>query len=362
MKNIEKLLDKFRDRSISEDEMRELEKWLNSHQVRSIQNLSEEKIEESLASFERSIYRKKVIRLKKRTYITVAASLLIVIGISIGVYKYKSEEIQHTAWIEPASGKATLSFKNGEEYVVDALSADTLMVEKGVYISNDSIDGLQVYQKESVSFAVYHTLQTPEGGVVTLNLEDGTRIDVNADTKIIFPNTFAGLNERKIYVEGEAFLKVEKDEERPFKVISGEHEIEVLGTEFNINSYAGNIIQTTLKEGSVKVSLVSGGNLMLAPGEQSTVQNNRMSKRQVDLNQELDWKNGDFYFDRTPLSEVMLKLKRWYNIEVSIPKNKRNIQLNGVISRKRNLQEVLNMLEKTGRVKFESRERRVIVI
>ena len=75
------------------------------------------------------------------------------------------------------------------------------------------------------------------GGEYTVELNDGTRVRLNADSELRFPVKFAS-NERKVFLKGEAYFEVEHDTLRPFRVdVHDDAMIEVLGTEFNINAY-----------------------------------------------------------------------------------------------------------------------------
>src|SRR5690606_28898330 len=129
-------------------------------------------------------------------------------------------------------------------------------------------------------------------------------------------------------------------------------------------AYADNeFIQTTLVEGSVRVSSVGTQNgRLLKPGEQARVGNGTIDVRPADVESIIAWKNGDFVFDQEGLQSVMQKIARWYDVEVIYPPNKRDIKFSGVIARSRNLSEVLKMMELTGEVTFKIEGRRVFIM
>lgn len=341
--------------------------WLDDNHMDSLQELPKEVIDQSLDEFKRDFRRLRRWE-RTRQFIQVAASFLLVLslGIYAAIHFSPNQDKFQDDFFLPARGIATLEFDDGEVLSFDDPSMHENLVYNGISIINDSIMGLVFNQEESKSNKnlldiKYHTLKTPKGGVVTLTLEDGTIINVNAESKVIFPETFIGAGERKVWIEGEAFLQVSENREKPFVVHMEGKEIEVLGTEFNVNGYDKNTIYTTLREGRVSMKDEFGASMVLSPGEQGISQGDRLSKKSVDLNMELDWKNGDFYFDQTLLKEVMDKLSRWYNVDVSIQESRKNIRLNGVISRKRSLKEVLSILEKTGNFKHTIKERRIII-
>src|SRR5690606_12693639 len=100
--------------------------------------------------------------------------------------------------------------------------------------------------------AGFHTIRTPRGGVYTVTLPDGSLVRLNAATTLRYPTSFSG-DTRDVEVNGEAYFEVVHNRRKPFRVRSGDQLITVLGTKFNVNSYANEpIIRTTLLEGSVR--------------------------------------------------------------------------------------------------------------
>ena len=121
---------------------------------------------------------------------------------------------------------------------------------------------------------------------------------------------------------GEAYFQVAKDKEHPFIVVTGEAEIEALGTSFNIYSYEEeNRIETTLVEGAVRFA-VADQTVILMPGEQGVVgtDGNLEKKKKVDVFLTLRGKRGKFVFRKRSLEEVMHIISRWYNVEAVFQK------------------------------------------
>ena len=103
-----------------------------------------------------------------------------------------------------------------------------------------------------------------------MTLQDGTVVNLNSASELRYPVRFTG-TERKVFLTGEAYFQVAKDKEHPFVVVTGEAEIEALGTSFNIYSYEEeNRIETTLVEGAVRFA-VADQTVILMPGEQGVV-------------------------------------------------------------------------------------------
>src|SRR5690606_30518516 len=117
----------------------------------------------------------------------------------------------------------------------------------------------------------FNTISIPRGGHYKLSLPDGTNVHLNSESSLTYPTRFTG-DKREVQLEGEAFFEVEKRENQEGKNISFiiqtlTQKVEVLGTVFNINAYNGNPVKTTLTEGKVRVTSLSGHSVVLKPGE-----------------------------------------------------------------------------------------------
>ncbi|MDR2272506.1 MAG: DUF4974 domain-containing protein [Sphingobacterium sp.] len=210
------------------------------------------------------------------------------------------------------------------------------------------------------------TLNTPKGMIYSLELSDGTKVWLNAASSLSYSvGLLNGNFEREVYLEGEAYFEVKKDEKHPFIVRSQRQDIRVLGTHFNVNAYADEeSIRTTLLEGKVQVTSadIEKSAVYLRPSQQARLQHGAFEVATVDPALSLDWKNGQFQFERENLSAVMRKIARWYDIEVSFDKDYNRNDFSGTISRNTSLDEVLTLLELTGLAHFKKEGRRVVVM
>lgn len=163
-----------------------------------------------------------------------------------------------------------------------------------------------------------HTLNIPRGMNKQLTLADGTRVWLNAESSLQYPETFAGKEQRVVHLKGEAYFEVAKDSLHPFLVKTDVLETRVLGTAFNVRAYSPEDTQVTLVEGSVKVSDKHHHELQLKPGEHATVRKgNALKSTQVaEASAYRSWADGQFYFDDTELVEIMRELGRWYNVDI----------------------------------------------
>src|SRR5690606_8013632 len=205
----------------------------------------------------------------------------------------KSED----APVVPGSNQATLALSNGTKILLDNNSKGTLFSQGGVVISKDE-DGLLTYKITDNAIASVDTMTTPLGGQYQLVLSDGTKVWLNADTRIAFPTKFEGA-ERNVNIVGEAYFEVAENKLKPFKVHTQDQIIEVLGTHFNVNSYLNDrTAKTTLLEGSVKVTLLNrdAPSKVLKPGETALLSRseNKLTVFEADTESAVAWKNGYF--------------------------------------------------------------------
>jgi len=203
-------------------------------------------------------------------------------------------------------------------------------------------------------------VDVPKAGSYMIILEDGTKVWLNASTKLSYPTHFEA-NQRQVALTGEAYFEVAKDANRPFRINANGTTIEVLGTTFNVNAYH-NEVSTSLVEGSVKV-LKEGNQTIIKPGQQATTSlTNDIKVTTTDLTKNTAWQRDEFYFDGNNLKDISLQIARWYNVEFE---NMETIGTNstykGSISRNSRLSEVLQILTlATGR-KFDIIGRKVII-
>ncbi|QEC73692.1 DUF4974 domain-containing protein [Arachidicoccus ginsenosidivorans] len=244
--------------------------------------------------------------------------------------------------IAPGQSGATLHLANGKAIPLDNLQNGLVAEQNGVKILKDK-NGVTYVGKANAP--LYNDITTGRGQQWQLTLPDGTKVWLNAVSSIHYPLAFSG-QQRMVSITGEAYFEVVHNAKQPFTVKAGNTVIEDIGTAFNINAYADEpFIKTTLVHGSVKVSTEKNSSL-LKPGQQAaTSAANKIKVIKVNTENITGWMNGALNFDNEDLGEVMKKVARWYDIDVTyagkIPKR----TFAGSISRKMNLSEFLKLLE-----------------
>lgn len=264
--------------------------------------------------------------------------------------------------IPPGSNKATLTLADGSTIELDDSKEGNLATQGGVKVMKlDS--GMLAYNAPAAGGKmVFNTITTPRGGQFQLLLSDGSHITLNSASSLKFPAAFNGAD-REVILTGEAFFEVAEDASQPFRVKAGETVVEVLGTSFNIMSYTNEPLQsTTLVEGAVKLN-AAGLAQILRPGEQAVLnyQSHTVKVRSADVEEAIAWKNGKFQFVKKNISTIMRQIERWYDVDVELKGDFSDVVLSGVVSRKEYVSQLLEALEETGDVRFQTTGKHITV-
>ena len=294
-----------------------------------------------------------------------AAVVLVGVGVLLRWNAKKSETINEPIFVikndvAPGTNAATLILENGKKVTLGSKEKKQIL---GNTESNlDSKDGLLQYKAGNIKSGE-HTLVTAKGQNYRLKLPDGTLVWLNAASSLKYPASFASAAERKVQLVGEAYFEVAKDKKHPFVVETKLQRIEVLGTHFNINSYAGAQTKTTLVEGLVKVmDKTTQLTTQLGVGEQGISSQKGLETIQVDPGLQTAWKNGDFTFQGDDFKNALLKISRWYNVDIVFQDDLSGVILpGGWISRNSKLSEVLKLMAGTADLRFKIEERRVTI-
>lgn len=300
-------------------------------------------------------------RFRKWFPVLAAAATLLVTGIIL--YRYQTAQVTKpviTATKKkkivndalPGGNKATLKLADGKTIILDDANDGTLAQEGNTLIKKTA-DGHIIYNAAALANTVdapaINTISTPRGGQYQVALADGTQVWLNSASSITFPTRFTGKN-REISITGEVYFEVAKNKNMPFRVKTHRADIEVLGTHFNVMAYDDEqVMKTTLLEGAVKIN---SGNFSakLIPGQQSQINNNGKNKilNDVDLDDEVAWKNGIFQFRDAKIDVILRQAARWYDIDIKYLHQIPAKEFNGRISRNVKASELLNMLRYTG--------------
>ena len=158
-------------------------------------------------------------------------------------------------------------------------------------------------------------LVVPYGKRTYITLADGSEVWLNSGTQLDFPSEFNGKT-REIHVDGEIYIDVVPNEKMPFIVHAQEMHIRVMGTSFNLSAYRDDVKKTiVLVEGKVTVEHGERKLAELFPNEKIDVSENTVSKELVNTSEYISWKKGVLEFNETPMSEILKKVGRYYNVQ-----------------------------------------------
>ncbi len=174
-------------------------------------------------------------------------------------------------------------------------------------------------ENNNVAFAIREVV-TEAGQRVNIQLEDGTRVQLNSSSKLTTPGEFHG-DSRIVSLKGEAYFKVVADD-RPFIITIDNKQIEILGTEFNVRAYENEPFKVVVSDGVVAVhdpDLDQEDRTVLGKYEMHLNTNGKVEVfSNIDLDKHLAWMDHRLVFDDTPLAEVARTIERWYRVEVAL--------------------------------------------
>ena len=258
---------------------------------------------------------------------------------------------------------AKLTLGNGKVVKLVPDGRFTLAEMDGTVIQKDStgIDYRQIGVGEDT--LVYNQMETLTGMEYTLTLSDGTRVYLNAESRLKYPVVFRG-TERVVELSGEAYFKVKKNPACPFFVEVKPLEVEVTGTTFGIRAYPDETdVLTTLETGTVRVRN-GEAEVNLSPDRQAIFDRSTttLSVGEVDTDLFLAWKDGRIIFDDCPLEKILAEIGRWYDLDILYAREEvRSYRFSLNIKRHETFGEVLKLLEAAGQIGFEVNGNTIVV-
>ncbi len=263
----------------------------------------------------------------------------------------------------PENGEPILKLSNGNQYSISEDHPETL--DKNDLTIVKSTDGTLVYQirNNSKSKSERRTFLSPKGSALTMQLVDGTKVQLNSGASLTYPTHFDG-NSRLVSLDGEAYFDVTHDNSKPFIVQTKQTQIKVLGTQFNIASDLSKTkILTTLIKGKVAVS-VGHNQQILSPGmqAQTNLHTKQIVVQEADLKEVLAWRDGFFRFTEDNIETVLQKVGEWYNIKEVKVNSSSSDKFTGMVKRTKKLSDLFGQLEKISNYKFKIQDGRVLVM
>lgn len=339
MHDYELLVDKFLNKTISKQEREVLEKWIleSDSNVTFFKNqIKESNYSTSLdfdsdaayQKFNATLKSKKPKQLLQVSILKYAAVFIALM--TIGFFAKRTILDTNNDSI-PAVVDGEIKKSNDNNVIITLSDGSTkvltpddtnLITDKdGKVIANKGVNSLTFDSGTSLASNELHEIFIPYAQTFKLTLSDGTLVWLNAGSKLRFPQRFSKSSpNRTVYLDGEAFFEVTKNEKMPFIVNTHEVDIKVLGTKFNVSSYENdNFIATTLVEGSVSVyeARTPENELRLSPSYQATYSKfkNSFSRAKVDTSIYTAWMENKLIIDNMRFSDILIKLERRHHVK-----------------------------------------------
>lgn len=296
-------------------------------------------------------------------FIRIAASVAIVFLIAYWIYDQEKPENDNilsfalqTAHTVPATDDEAILILSDKKQV--RMKEDEATV---TYSNRDKVITVQKEKEEEVisqeETSVYNQLVTPKGKRSNLILADGSKVWLNSGTQVIYPKEFRK-DKREIFVNGEIYIEVTPDKERPFYVKTKDLDVRVLGTKFNVMSYPDESLErVVLVSGSVAVDNRSQENeeVALSPNQMYEINNREALVSQVDARNFISWIHGLYIYNDKPLGEILKGLSKYYGIQIEFT-GKNDIRYSGKLDLKQSFDELLDGMKGLTNIEYTKDE------
>ena len=283
-----------------------------------------------------------------------ALILLLLVPASYFIYHWISEET--ISDITPGTLGGELILSDGKSFNL----SDNNLPENAVraFVIDSKGINYQIPANKPQVKEIQNTLRTLQGMECLITLSDGTRVHLNAETRLTYPVCFSS-KERIVQIEGEAYFDVAPDKEHPFIVKTSHTSIRVTGTSFNVRAYADEDTEsTTLISGTVRIN--SGNEeFELVPNQHYTYNKNTGTNTVANVNTDLytSWESGSFIFLNVPLENVMSYLSKWYGFQYSFEDEAaKQVRIGAYLNRYANMNPIIDMITELNLVNIKQRE------
>lgn len=308
-----------------------------------------------------------VIRPKTRSavmpaWVLVAASIAFLIGCAyfflqeenIADERAKMEQLMLAATTTDDVKEVTLVVSDKKKIEI-ANNSQVAYTQAGqVHVNSAKLDEAAVAEETAATEETedveeeYNQIIVPKGRRSMIVLADNSKIWINSGSKVIYPRSFKG-EKRQIFVEGEVYLKVARNEAMPFVVNTSAFEVEVLGTSFNIVAYKNTAeASVVLVEGAVDVKDRSERHIKMQPNERVELNEAGISKKeQVDALRYIHWVDGVWVLEGRPLKEVLRYLTEYYGQTICCNPSIEDVPFYGKLFLNEELDRVLESIRQT---------------
>ena len=268
----------------------------------------------------------KIVRRKRFPWGKIAAMLVVACCSAAFLYYYiiRSEERPSGDWETLMEAYLADTVANKENVLLALSEANRLELEEYAPVVSCNDDhsittGNSRYLSSETSQETpdYHLLMTPKGKMSQLHLPDGTKVWLNAQTRVLFPNKFPQ-SRREIFVEGEIYIEVAPDATRPFVVKTKQNDIQVLGTRFDVRTTETGVTQVALVSGKVAVTNhTQKKEVLLLPDQLLEISDRDYTISEVDAQKLIAWKSGIYSYEAELLDKILEDLAQYYGVQLA---------------------------------------------
>lgn len=315
--------------------------WLQEPSIQQIDS------EADFALIQHELQRRKFRRRKGLTFGVLFVAATITIAIFLIYPLFIGNMNDHKAAPAPLTLNKTLQLQLSNGEVIDLSKKQSSITVNGITQLNNTNNALTYSIKDNPATQnQVNSLWVPAGMDYHITLSDGSLIFLNSATTLRFPFHFSG-NTREITIDGEAYVQVAKDQNRPFILHTPKGTIQVLGTTFNVNTYDSGRVKVSLVDGAVAFA-INNQQTLLKPGQAITCTEDKGPHVTALNENELLWIKGRYKLENTPMAEITKVLPRWYGVKVIIDNPKiAEKRFTGTILKTEPIQEFLDAIKLT---------------
>nr|WP_321358570.1 FecR domain-containing protein [uncultured Draconibacterium sp.] len=308
----------------------------------------------------------------RRRFLQAAAVFVLLLAGTVVLYQLKNNQPTITDFAENttkeiSSGETRLILNGEEEIEIPSKNANiNYSEEEGTVVVNSRKKIKQDLKQHQIT---YNTLIVPYGKRSKITLADNSIVWLNSGSKFIYPVHFSD-KKREVFLEGEAFFEVQHDSNKPFTVITNDIEVKVLGTIFNVTAYTDDAFtNTVLESGSVEInyqskSKIKTSKLKITPGTSAVYypEEKVICQNKVDTRYYTSWREGILLYHHQTLNQIVKKLSRYYNTEISINNPElANTSFSGKLDLKTDVNEVLETIAFASELNIEIKKDQLII-
>ena len=297
--------------------------------------------------------------------VRIAAGIIILFSLGFLLYQLtnKDDEINYSAIIDSLPGleNTKLILADDSKIDIDKEESNIEYGEDGILVLDEEriVDNNKLNSRKAGEEIAMNQIIVPRGRRANISFSDGTKLWLNSGSRAVYPVAFSG-SKREIYIEGEAYLEVTKEKNKPFIVKTKSMDVRVLGTSFNINAYSEEQeISVVLVEGSVEIKRANK-KIKLSPNQKfgyNIVTQKTEIVEDINVLEYIGWKDGWLLCNSEALKSLFKKLEMYYDVDILVKDTiVETYKTSGKLELKENIEDVLKVISITAPIKYAVKE------